>query len=120
MEQTSTEQTVAESTERQKIWHEPVTEQVWVVDHEAWTETWEEPATEYHDVCNYCGAIIDGIGSGHLSESWQRYVNGEISRDEVCFSYKTDVAFDVIVTKTMEHSEEGHYETVVIEEGYWE
>ena len=119
-EQTSTEQTVVESTERQKVWHEPVTEQVWVVDHEAWTETWEEPATEYHDVCNYCGAIIDGKGSEHLSESWLKVVNGEISREELCYGYRTDVAFDVIVTKTLEHPEEGHYETVVIKEGYWE
>ena len=116
----TTEVATEEKQEVVKVWHEPITEQVWVVDHEAWTETWEEPATEYHDVCNYCGAIIDGKGSEHLSESWLKVVNGEISREELCYGYRTDVAFDVIVTKTLEHPEEGHYETVVIEEGYWE
>ena len=120
LEQTSTEQTVAESTERQKIWHEPVTEQVWVVDHEAWTETWEEPATEYHDVCNSCGAIVDGAGSDHLYNSWLQYLNGEISYEQTCVGYSTDVAFYKTITKTKEHPEEGHYETVIMKEGYWD
>ena len=119
-EQCTTETIITETTERPRIWHEPVTEQVWVVDHEAWTETWEDVETVYHSVCNSCGAIITGHAGQHLDESWDKYINGEIAYEDTCVSYRTGVPFETTVKRTEDHPEEGHYETVVIKEGYWE
>lgn len=85
-----------------KTWHEAETKQVWIVDRAAWTET----VPVYGSVCNGCGAVLsDPVG--HLKEA---------GRGSACQSYSTDV---VIGNKTVDHPEQGHWETVIVRESGW-
>ena len=78
-----------------------VTEQVWVVDQAAWTEfLYEEKAI---CVCNGCGADITDDPSGHLEAS------GPFGQ---CQSWRGE--YLTIQTGTIEHPEQGHYETVTV------
>ena len=100
--------TVESTTEKEKIWHEPVYEQVWVVD----TPAWDEDVVEYHDICNQCGCNITTGG-------WVAHCKASADEEgyEHCFSYSTDVP---VVVNTIHHDEKGHYEQKLITEGYWE
>ncbi|MDO5151654.1 MAG: hypothetical protein Q4D76_20070, partial [Oscillospiraceae bacterium] len=73
--------------------HAPATTQspatcshVWVDDYiEHVSDRVPSYRTEYHDVCNQCGAILDGgLATDHLYNS------------EDCWSYTTNKPFDVL------------------------
>ncbi len=88
-----------------KIWHEPVYEQVWVVDEEAY----DEEIWEMHTCCTTCGYdfTIDG--------------RGEIAIDEHFHEYPHDGwGSRMVLVDTIHHDEEGHYEQKLVTEGYWE
>ena len=87
-----------------KIWHEPVYEQVWVVDEEAW----DEDVYEVHCICNTCGLDLTIAGirpSSHLGGD-----------EEDCESWHSEN----VKIKTIHHDEDGHYEQKLVKEGYWE
>lgn len=109
------------TTEVKRVWHPEVTEKVWVVDQEAWSET--ITYTDYIDcyVCTNCGAVFSTYDEGyaHLDASLARHTNGEIALNEVCNSFKTWQK-PVEKTETFDYPEKGHWETRVISEGYWE
>ena len=86
-------QTAAETVETEEK------EKVWVVDKPEEVNYYPVWKTEYHDVCNECGMILDGgIAADHLLET-------------PCSSYSTGVPFDV---------QDGWYEEIIPEEGHWE
>lgn len=82
----------------------PVTTQKWVVDQPAWTETVNEPVYEMveHTICSSCGADISGWAVQHLEESLD------------CGGYYSEWRQEQTGTNTytVEHPEQGHYETV--------
>lgn len=96
-------------TADKRVWVEPVYEKVWVVDKPEEVNYYPIWRTEYHDVCNECGMILDGgIASDHILGS-------------ECSSYSGDVPFDVQDGWYEEIiPEEGHWEDVLVEEGHWE
>ena len=118
---TEQKQTTEATTERAKVWHPEVTKQVWVVDVEAWTET--ITYTDYIDcyLCPNCGATFETYSQAdaHLDASADRYLKGEIGLYDICMNFRT-FQKPVEKTDTIEHPEEGHWETVVVKEGYWE
>ena len=98
------------------IHHDEVTEQKWVVDKEAWTET----IAKYKCVCNGCHAEF-ASDEEWIAHSKENAMNGDYNH----MGY-TNVPY----YETVEHPEEGHYETVVVkpswtetvehpEEGHW-
>ncbi len=91
------------------VWVEPVYEQVWVVDREAQTVELPIYETRERTVCNGCGADISGFASEHIG-----------NRENVnCYGCRTE-AYEVIVGyQTIEEPEEGHWEQVLVSEGYW-
>ena len=96
--------TTEATTEKAKVWHEPVYEQVWVVDFKGG----DIPIIEYHTICNECGfdCTANGVrASSHLKDN------------ENCHSYTTGVP----VTVGYDHIDDvGHWENVLVSEGYWE
>lgn len=117
----STEVTTEATTEAKRVWHPEVTEKVWVVDEEAWSET--ITYTDYIDCykCTSCGAVFSTYDEGyiHLDESLARHTRGEIGLEQVCNSFKTWQK-PVEKTETFDYPEKGHWETRVVSEGYWE
>lgn len=97
--------------EPEKQWHEPVYENRWVVDREAWDEVIEEPVYEMveHTICSSCGADISGWAVQHLEESLD------------CGGYYSEWRQEQTGTTshTVHHEEQGHYEPVLVKEGYW-
>lgn len=95
----------------EKVWHPAVTKKVWVVDKESYT--YEEPVyeTQYRQICNTCGADITGDTTNHMRYHMSNGENYSVSVKSV------QVQVD---TKTITVPEEGHWETVVVKEGYWE
>lgn len=97
--------------EPEKQWHEPVYENRWVVDREAWDEVIEEPVYEMveHTICSSCGADISGWAVQHLEESLD------------CGGYYSEWRQEQTGTTshTVHHEEQGHYEQVLVKEGYW-
>ena len=95
----------------EKQWHEPVYENRWVVDREAWDEVIEEPVYEMveHTICSSCGADISGWAVQHLEESLD------------CGGYYSEWRQEQTGTTsyTVHHEEQGHYEQVLVKEGYW-
>ncbi|WP_303132857.1 hypothetical protein [uncultured Olsenella sp.] len=86
------------------------TEQVWVVDSEAWGEQVPIYDSQELSICNICGADITGRTAEHgkahmLAGEWSGH------HSEV---HQILVGYDEI-----EHAEQGHYETVVTG-GHWE
>ena len=81
------------------------------MDIPAYTEEITYTDYETHTVCTTCGAYCDGYqgGSRHLEESFQRYLNGEISMEETCGGYAT-VSVPITKTEWVDHEEEGHWE----------
>lgn len=107
-------------TTSSKVWHEAVyeyiehpavTEQVWVVDKEAYT--YEEPVYEYkyRTFCNNCG---EDITEGRIEHSKNHIMNGENS------SYRNEKVKFQTGTETITVPEEGHYETKIVKEAYTE
>lgn len=107
-----------------KTWHEAEykyvehpaetkTEQVWVVDKEAYT--YEEPVYEKTGVaiCNTCGADITNSIADH---GYNHMINGENA------SYHTEERKVIVDYETITVPEEGHWETktIVIKEAWTE
>lgn len=93
------------------IWHPAKTKKVWVVDKEAYT--YEEPVyeTQTKVFCNTCGEYITGDRSEHSKAHALKGENGSQTVKKVQVQ---------VGTKTVTVPEEGHWETVVVTEGYWE
>ena len=101
----------------EEVVHPAETKQEWVVDKEAWTET----IAKYKCVCNGCHAEF-ASDEEWIAHSKENAMNGDYNH----MGY-TNVPY----YETVEHPEEGHYETVVVkpswtetvehpEEGHWE
>lgn len=108
----NTNQGVSGTQASSPVWHEPVVEKKWVVDTPAWDEEFPVYETRYREVCGLCGAymysdedIYNHKKTFHSNEAGSHY-------DE---SYQVQTG-----TYTVHHDEEGHWEEVVIKEGYWE
>lgn len=100
------------TTEKEKVWHEPVTEMVWVVDKEAWTET---IATTEEIYCKRCHGCQEKFTS---SDSFWDHVDA-VPGDACGGGWSSDT-MEVPGTTEIYHDEEGHWESVVVQEGYWE
>lgn len=107
-------------TTSSKVWHEAVyeyiehpavTEQIWVVDKEAYT--YEEPVYEYkyRTFCNNCGEDITDCCDEH---GYNHMINGENA------SYRNEKVKFQTGTETITVPEQGHYETRIIKEAYTE
>ena len=110
----SAAESAAESQENspsdsQKTWIKD-TERVWVVDRASWVETIPVYESVERSVCNICGADITGSTSAHNK---QHMLAGEGS------GYHSEVRQAKIGEETIEHPEEGHWETLVVG-GRWE
>lgn len=93
----------------QKTWVED-TERIWVVDRAAWVETAPVYESIERSICDVCGADITGSTSAHNK---QHMLAGEGS------GYHSEVQRVKVGEETIEHREEGHWETVVVG-GHWE
>lgn len=94
---------------QEKRWVED-TEQVWVVDSEAWTEQIPIYDSQERSVCNICGADI----TGHTAEHGKAHMlAGEGS------GHHSEVRQVLVGYDEIEHAEQGNYETVVTG-GHWE
>ena len=100
----------------EEVVHPAETKQEWVVDKEAWTEN----ILKYKCVCNGCQAEF-ASDEEWIAHSKENAMNGDYNH----MGY-TNVPY----YETVEHPEEGHYETVVVkpswtetvehpEEGHW-
>lgn len=104
--------TTQATTEKEKVWHEPVIEMVWVVDKEAYTETIPVYETVPAVRCHGCGQIF------YSQEDMDAH--GDVSAYDSCGGYSSDYQQVQVGTTEVYHEEEGHWEEVVIQEGYWE
>lgn len=115
--ETPAQETPAQETPAQPVWHEPVYEQQWVVDQAAWDETVSEPIYENIElcICNGCGADITSDPWGHLES---QMLDGNMA----CSGYHSEwqQVQTGTNTYTIHHDEIGHYENVLVQEGYWE
>lgn len=88
----------------------PMYTQQWVVDQPAWTETVSEPVYEMieHSICNGCGADITGNPWGHIDAQLDAGIY-------TCGGYHSEWVQEQVGTNsyTVEHPEQGHYESVV-------
>ena len=100
----------------EEVVHPAETKQEWVVDKEAWTED----ILKYKCVCNGCHAEF-ASDEEWIAHSKENAMNGDYNH----MGYS-----NVPYYETVEHPEEGHYETVVVkpswtetvehpEEGHW-
>ena len=111
------------TTEKEKKWHPAVTKKVWVVDEEAWDETITYTDYETHDVCSACGAYIDGgpeVLENHVNQSIQWAEEHGIPLEQACLGAFRTISVPIEKTEVVHHEEEGHWEKVVVKEGYWE
>ena len=92
----------------QKTWVED-TERVWVVDREAWTESAPIYSTVEVSICNICGTDITGNTSAHAKEHMKA---GEES------GHHSETRQKIIGYSTVNHKEEGHWETRAVG-GHW-
>lgn len=93
----------------QRKWIED-TEQVWVVDKAAWTESVAIYSTVEVSICNICGQDITGNTSAHAKAHMKA---GEGS------GHHSEVRREITGYDTVSHAEEGHWETKVVG-GHWE
>ena len=100
----------------EEVVHPAETRQEWVVDKPAWTET----IAKYKCVCNGCHAEFAS------DEEWAAHDKAAAMNGDFSHGSYTNVPY----YETVEHPEEGHYETVVVkpswtekvehpEEGHW-
>ena len=94
------------------MWHDPEYDHKWIVDQAAWDETVNTPIYEERElsICNQCGADITNNIDAHFKANWD------------CSGYHSDwktvqVGTD---TSTLHHEEVGHWEDVLVKDGYWE
>lgn len=85
------------------------TEQRWVLDQAAWTETVSEPIYENKLVwyCNTCGADITADPEGHVDAT----MHGGYRSDYISVQTGTN-------TYTIDHPEQGHWESYSVVTGY--
>lgn len=88
----------------------PMYTQQWIVDQPAWTESVNEPVYEMieHSICNGCGADITGNPWGHIDAQLDAGIY-------TCGGYHSEWVQEQVGTNsyTVEHPEQGHYESVV-------
>lgn len=98
--------------ETSKTWVPAVYEDVWVVDQEAFS--YENPIyeTRAKDVCNGCGADVTVNPDAHFKA---QIAAGNTS----CGGYHIEYYQVQIGTETIEVEEVGHWEKVLVSEGYW-
>ena len=99
---TSPQQQTVAPVQPQPTVHQPIYTQQWVVDQAAWTEEVPVWGNKYIEVCNTCGADITDNPTKHLEESLY------------CMGYHTDMIKIQTGTKTIQHEEQGHYESVLV------
>lgn len=103
--------------QKEPVWHEPVYENRWVVDQAAWDETVSEPIYEQVErcICNGCGTDITNNIDAHLESQM-------LAGNMACSGYHSE--WQTIQTGTnsyvVHHDEVGHWEQVLVQEGYWE
>ncbi len=105
------------AAETKQVYHEAVTQQVWVVDREAWEEPVYEEQPVYMTIektrCKYCGEEF------LLHSDWKEHRNALIDAGDYTHgSYEVvwdavQTGTQTVQTGTIVHPEEGHYETVV-------
>ena len=104
-------------SEKQPVWHDPVYEKKWVVDQAAWDETVSEPIYEMVEkaICNGCGADITNNIDGHIYSALE-------SGNYNCGGWHSEWIQEQTGTNThtIHHDEVGHWEEVLVQEGYWE
>ncbi len=93
----------------QRKWVED-TEQVWIVDKAAWTESIPIYSTVEVSICNICGQDITGNTSAHAKAHMKA---GEGS------GHHSEVRREITGYDTVSHAEQGHWETKVVG-GHWE
>lgn len=101
--------TSSQSTPSTKRWVED-TQQVWVEDKAAWTESVPVYGTKEVSICNVCGADVTGNTSAHAKA---HMMAGEGS------GHHSEVRQTITGYNTVNHPAEGHYETKVVG-GHWE
>lgn len=89
------------------------TEQEWVVDQAAWTETVNEPIYEMQErsICNVCGADITGNTASHAKEHALAGEGGGHHSEWIQVQTGTN-------TYTIDHPEQGHWESYSVVTGY--
>lgn len=92
----------------QRKWVED-TDQVWVVDKAAWTESIPVYSTVEVSICNICGQDVTGNTSAHAKAHMKA---GEGS------GHHSEVRREITGYDTVSHAEEGHWETRVLG-GHW-
>lgn len=102
----------ADDSTEGKTWVPPVYKEVWVVDQEACTI--ENPVYEvvYVSYCNGCGAVITGKTDEHAKE---RLLAGHME----CGGYTIVPEYVQVGVEVIEVPEQGHWEKVLVQEGYW-
>lgn len=93
----------------QRKWVED-TEQVWVVDKAAWTESIPIYSTVEVSICNICSQDVTGNTSTHAKAHMKA---GEGS------GHHSEARSEITGYNTVSHEEEGHWETKVVG-GHWE
>ena len=90
------------------------TEQKWVVDKAAWTETKSEPIYENVPVmkCNDCGAYLNA------NNCWDHIENHAINGGKGSWTDTYESQQTGTNTYTVNHPEEGHYESYSVLTGY--
>jgi hypothetical protein len=93
------------------------TERTWVPawDERVWVDTssyqsvyvGENPIYEWHDVCNDCGAIVDGFGAQHILETGHSGYHGPVA-----FQVGTEPIYE------QQWVSSGYWNTIH-HEGYW-
>lgn len=96
-------------SEPQRKWVED-TEQVWVVDKAAWSESIPVYSTAEVSICNICGQDVTGNTSAHAKAHMKA---GEGS------GHHSEVRREITGYNKVSHAEEGHWETKVVG-GHWE
>jgi hypothetical protein len=99
--------------EKQPVWHDPVYEHRWVVDQAAWDETVQVPIYETVEIAvgNQSGLKISGDPNEYLLDN----PNGDTG-------WHSDVVSVQVGTEDSikHHDEVGHWEDVLVKDGYWE
>ena len=90
----------------EEVVHPAETKQEWVVDKEAWTEN----ILKYKCVCNGCQAEFAS------DEEWAAHDKAAAMNGDFSHGSYTNVPY----YETVEHPEEGHYETVVVKPSWTE
>ena len=99
----------------QTVHHNAQTERVWIEDKPAWAETYENTYfVAIHAFCRGCGMDLNEAGmtdEEHDAHDLHHILNGEDS------GYYEAPIYE-IVTETIYHEAEGHYEDRVVQEAY--